>query len=517
MTDGGRKFSPRSGPVFFVLLAVVFLVYGPVLRGPILGDDLSYVRDHAAFRMGFWDFIRELGSRRYFDLTRESTYQPLVTLFHYFTHGVPLIYRSTGILLHGFNAWLVFLVARHLGVEDRPALSGALLFALFPTHTETLNFSSFKGHLFSFSFSLMALLAWIGGNRALALACCAGSLLSKETGVLTVGLIAAWERCLKEENKQSRRAILPFIAVTAAYLVMRFTFLHRFPVPRPVLPGNPLLYLDWYMRTLVWPAPLCLERTPAQLGSWSGALLLPALIFISRGSPARVLALSWTALGLLPFLRLLPFDAYNPVADRYLYFASAGFCLWLILAWPSGCARALPYALLAAWALVTINRNSLYRDERALARQTVSCAPQSPRARMALGSACLSAGEYKEAAMELETAVSLDSGFMLAWNNLGIARYQRRDYPGSERAFEKALNLADDAPIHNNLGNALAAQNRLDEAYRHYERAWQLQPDWPLPYLNAARIARKKNPTLSRRLELKARALMPGTRAPTGS
>ncbi|MEQ1917563.1 MAG: hypothetical protein ABL955_00060, partial [Elusimicrobiota bacterium] len=46
---------------------------------------------------------------------------------------------------------LIYQLARRLDAGRRPAILAACLFAVFPAHTELLNFSAFKGHLFAAS------------------------------------------------------------------------------------------------------------------------------------------------------------------------------------------------------------------------------------------------------------------------------------------------------------------------------------------------------------------------------
>lgn len=503
--------------VLALLLGVVFAVYGMTVEAPLLNDDLSYVRDNALFRLPFPRVWRGVLSAGYFPFTSEATYQPLVTFFHYAAHASPALYRIAGISLHVLNAFLLFLLARRLDFAFKPALAAAALFSLFPASAEAVNISSFKGHLLAFAFSLACLLSWLesleGRRRRFMLACChvflVLALLSKETGLLIPGLILLHWLCFRRESWTSfpwRRG-LGLLLLSAAYLWWRFGVLVPPEAGTAFARPDPWLTLGWYARMLVIPYPLCLERTLGGSASYLFVAGLAAMFVFTARRPWLLFGLGWAVLSLIPYLHFVPFANYSPVADRYLYAASAGASLALARllmrpgTWPALAAWVL------AWGALTVSRNALYRDERALSGQTAACAPENPRAQAMLGSFHLRAFEFAQARGALEKAVALDPRFVVALNNLGIACYQLLDYPCARKAFEKALAVSDTAPLRNNLGNVLAALKMRDEALKEYRRAIEMQPAWSLPYFNAADILKEKDPKASKALLEKARSL----------
>ena len=74
-----------------------------------------------------------------------------------------------------------------------------------------------------------------------------------------------------------------------------------------------------------------------------------------------------------------------------------------------------------------------------------------------------------------------DSGF--AWNTLGVSlQMQGKD---SLLALQKAAEfLPNDADVHYNLGNAIKALNRLDDAETSYRRALQIRPSFASAHYN---------------------------------
>jgi len=443
-----------------LLSAAVAFLYGPLLTAPVVNEDLSHVQGLGLFALPPGAFLRAVTSQQYFYWAQERTYQPLVTLFHYLTHAHPLFYRVVGLLLHALNAFLVYLLGRLLTRRNSSSLLAALLFALFPCQTEAVNASAFKGHLLALTFALSCLLFWAEalsrppGREKAPLAAAslffALGLLSKESAILILALLALYTACF--EAGQLRRAA-SWVAAPAvlalAYLWLRFFWLKPPPVfPHPARYSS-LASLGWDLKMFLWPHPLCLERSrPAG----PAVLLLPTAFLAAfaawRRSPLRLFCLAWMLLWLLPTLHLISFANVTPVADRYLYAATAGFCLLLASLWAEGRARYILYALLPAWGGGTALRNGLYRSPRALWEQTALCAPENPRAHYVLALTCL-----------------------------------REDDPAAAKnALERVLSLVPSPGAHTLLGDIARNEGRDGEARRRYAEARRLQPDWDAVY-----------------------------------
>jgi len=400
------------------LAGAIALIYAPALVSPVIYDDVSHVRDNPAFRLGLGEFLTGLFSRDYFSFASERTYQPLVTLFHYATHDHPFLYRAFGLGIHFLNAVLLYRVAQRLTAGRRPAIYAALLFAVFPAHTELLNFSSFKGHLFAASCVLAVLLSVIEH--------CADKvppsfpfkiffflilgLLSKESALVAVPLSILYVVLFaRPEFPRLKNLAAAVSAICAVYLLLRFSVL----TPPRAFPRrfeySSLESLAFYLRTLAVPYPLCLERTmpsgPWWL-FWLGAFA--AAVAFLRRSKEGLFSLAWIILALSPFLHLIPFSNVSPVADRYLYLPAAGLSLLLshLLGRSERGALALA-ALLALWAPIAAARNLTYRSTRALFEQTASCAPQNARAQFLLGMICFQEKDYPAARAAYERVLAL--------------------------------------------------------------------------------------------------------------
>ncbi len=90
------------------------------------------------------------------------------------------------------------------------------------------------------------------------------------------------------------------------------------------------------------------------------------------------------------------------------------------------------------------------------------------------------AGQLEQAIACYRQAVQLDPRNSHGFNNLGSALWALRRADEAAQAFAQAARLApDEAPIHHNLGNALAAQGKLADAERAFERAYSIVSEHP--------------------------------------
>jgi Flp pilus assembly protein TadD len=89
--------------------------------------------------------------------------------------------------------------------------------------------------------------------------------------------------------------------------------------------------------------------------------------------------------------------------------------------------------------------------------------------------------DVEGAVRRLEKAVELAPQFMEAVNNLGMIRFQQREYAEAERYFRNALELEPEAfePLVN-LGGTLLALGRVEEAIEVCGRAQSARPQDPL-------------------------------------
>jgi tetratricopeptide (TPR) repeat protein len=90
----------------------------------------------------------------------------------------------------------------------------------------------------------------------------------------------------------------------------------------------------------------------------------------------------------------------------------------------------------------------------------------------------LQENDTEAAIAHLEMAVEISPQFATAWNHLGIIAYHAGDYPKAEGYFREALAIDKESfPPTINLGGALLALNRFEEALPFNEAAVRMRPE----------------------------------------
>lgn len=469
---------------FLVLLGAALALHLPGLTAPVLLDDGPYVFGSSFLRAPAEVFWSLLLSPSYFAVTGERTWQPLVTVVNRFFVDLPVILRLLSVALHAVAAALVF----RLAPARRSAWFASLLFVAYPLNAEAVFFASAKGHLLAAIAVLLTLLTRSPIPFAVGLLC-------KETAFVALPLL--FLNAVLTESKSIRavlRSLVPHALIAAVYLFWRFGILQP---PSPLLVPSealPLQAFAWYLGALVWPPMPGFFRSFPEGVAWALLLTAPyvALLWRFRREPKPLFLLLWLPAALLPFLHLMPFAAKSPVADRYLYLASAGFALALgRLA--DGRARLAFAALLVLWAGGTLRRTSLYREPLRFAETGVQAAPASAAASLFLAQTRYEHGDHSGAAAAARAAARLEPRDPENWTWLGVSAFAAKDAPAAESAFRRALDIQETPQARANLGAFYDETGRPALALKEYDRASELAPDWEKPRRLAADLrARKK-------------------------
>jgi len=490
--------------------------------------NLSGVRE--AFSTNMWGFMS----------TRSNYYRPMVHVFYWVIHKAagldPWGYHLANILFHSASSVLVFLISLSLlraRFQEEKALSGALigagLFIFHPIHAEAVAWASAISEMsFSFFFllSLYLWMKWRPGKYLFALGSALAffiSFLCKESAVMIPPVLLMYDLLFKrKENFLSR--YFPLMAAVVFYLFLRVKGLDALLVPVALGKGQvelsgwgllinifPLFAV--YLFKLLLPVKLSVVHLfyvkglfePAALVSIPVALLYGLAVWHAWRTKRQVVlfGLLFFLFTVLPALYLKGI-AGNTWAERYLYLPSLSFSLIagyfaVFLLEKRGraiLALVLPLALvLAFYAVSTIRRTSVWRDNISLWTDALKKSPDAGIAYVGLGASFLQAGRLAEAEEHLMRAlVYLPEDHQLM-NHLGLLYARKGDLQKSEGFLKRAIALEPGyAEAHTNLAITYADMGRLAEAVREFEEAGRLLPFFPsarfnlgLAYLDAGR------------------------------
>ncbi len=443
--------------------------------------------------------------------------------------GTPFLFHAVNLLLHLGVVLLLFLLIRRLSRDGRVAAAGALLFAVHPLATETVDWVACVPELTYALFGLLALnlhaASWDaapprrGWLRTSALLALLLSLLSKETALIFLPALLLMEGLLGRAAGGDRpgetgtgarlgrvlAAGTPYALGAAAYLALRLAVMGGIaPMRRPDLTAidavlNAPSLLLRYLGMMAAPVrlvahhvlePLPSFARPAFLVSAGGAALLLVLVaWLARRAPDLGFA---AALALLPILPVLYLPALTGflVSERYAYLPSAGFA-WLVaglLAAASGKlhparGRAIFLAavglLAAAGAVRTATRNPVWHDDGALASATLRDEPRAWEMYVLLGAWHEREGRLEEALRVYETGARAFPGEPQLAAAVINARLKIHRI-GPAEAIRDYLPLAAAYPsfydVQYNLGDAYLKDDRPADAETAFRRAILLGP-----------------------------------------
>ena len=438
-------------------------------------------------------------------------YRPLFLLWclmNYTLFGLhPAGWHATTVLMHLLATGLVFRLARRIGLDAFAAAIAAAIFGLHPAHVESVAWISGVTDPLMAVFFLAGLLAYfrsrVGAGKqrvawlALALVAYMLAMMSKETGIVLVLVTFSSDLIFPDPicnnlppARRIRSAIvgaIPFAAVAAAYLALRFHALSAIGHPIVNLPlrAFPLTWpslLWFYVRKTVWPVhlspfygtpyvtrfdvhlfvlPLCgLIAISALFYAWYRCLSNQEL----EAGPAYVLphrsekriaafALVWIIAPLLPVLDIASLEPHEIAHDRYLYLPLIGIAFLVALAirrlpalagelfgqpLPQTAVTLVLLALLAAGA---INQASFWASDLLLFYRATSVAPASIGAANNLANALLERNYYDEGIQIHQRLIRSDPTYWLSYYNLGNAYYKLGRYAEAEQVMVRAAQL----------------------------------------------------------------------------
>ena len=278
------------------------------------------------------------------------------------------------------------------------------------------------------------------------------------------------EEFIRIENL-SRRVILekvPLLALSCISIFMSASSLQGVGnvisvalVPVKLRISNALISYVQYIIKMIWPHQLVVfypfpQVVPA--GQTIAALLVliavtAAVILVLKRHPYLAVGWFWYLITLLPVSGLLQAGLWPAMADRWAYIPLIG--LFIMMAWGI-CAlfdRWQPKKLWMAlgFGIVCICLISVARVQ---------------------------VGYWKSSITLFEHALEVNPGDWIAHNNLGTALADQQRMVESNHHFREALKIFPNfAQAHINFGNSLLAQGKIDEAIYHLSEAMRIDPN----------------------------------------
>ncbi len=500
-----------------VALAAAIVIFSNNLRGEFILDDRYMIEDNP--RVHSWQFLPDYFTAGVWHNSGFSDAQEIHAVYYRPLHLVllrltyaafgadTLGYHVVNLLLFLANIVLVYLLARRLLEQTgRPdpiaAAAAALIFAVHPTHSESVSWISGVTDPLAFLFVIASLLFYFRSDArdeplsfAASLVCYALGLLTKETVVVLPALLVAY-------NVIFQRPVFPkrlwaYVALTIVFLIVRAAALDESIPIYPSVHGFRFLieFIAGYAKLLFVPWPMnyyfaAQAGTVASLTEiaiW-GVIVCVVLVWAARhwrDEPLIAFGVVWIAATLAPTL-IWAFNEFPGFAVRYLYppTIGLGFIVARVVQLTRGRWPVQTLASIAAVAIVfaslTWAKNADWENEErffvtALAVPThmdeIYAAPLA-----LLGKYYLDHDKTDQAIhffLEAEKVGNIPTR-AFCYENIGLIFGERGDYARSTEYYARANQLKPNkSSVLVGLGNNAYATKDLQAALRYYSLAYQ--------------------------------------------
>ncbi len=503
-----------------VILILAAWAYGPALRGDFVYDDQAQIAQNPLIQQDalLWQALSsDVWAFQGMQKDRPRNYWRPV-----FVAALAAQYRLFGLQPRGWHAVslgfhvaasvLAYLVLVRLTLRWDLAVAVAWLFAVHPAHIQSVAWVSGLPDPLAATFTLGAYASYLQQRshnlrlwRGMALVLFVLALLSKESSIALVGIVAATEWVLgRDASFQPRmratlRATLPFLLVACGFVGARLVVLGAFRSLSPEAPGLTTVVLTlpsllfFYGGQLLWPArlgPVHGVRYASFSALWTplgfgGLLVAGWLLFrLQRGRPLAGIGLAWLLLPLLPVLDTRVFQPELIAQDRYLYLPVLGALTFLaaclgarLPAWSARGALAVALGASLLLAHATRGQSAHWANGLALWEHAVKIDPSSAIAWSQLGDEYQSLGRLPEGRQAFERSLAIEPDFTAAQVGLGIVAGKQGRWAEVEQQLRPVLaRLPDHETAVEQLGQAYQQQRQYEKAIAVFEAATHTIP-----------------------------------------
>ena len=529
-----KYFSRRNLPWLLALslFLFAFLLYRNTVPNGYTLDDATYYTHNKFVQQGIRGIPAILTKSLYYGFNRENDqiYRPLPVVCFAIEHALygnnPHINHFFNVLLYALCCSLLFFLLRRLFAGSSLIIPYCitLLFAAHPVHTEVVATVKGLDEILAFLFSVLTLyfVVYYYDTKktyflALSLLSYPLCLFAKEHGLTLLGIIPITLYTFRSISvKKIVLLTLPFCSVALLYVAFRSTILDYFTFSQPLscinntlmAADNPadrlataFLILGKYLRLIFIPYPLCWDSSYNQIPitTWADPGAIASLIACAGlllYGIIGTLKKSRTAFGILFFLLSFSLSANLfikigvTLGERLLFAPLLGFCIAAVMTVSNTGLRyrkpllsAIMVAVIPLYALITVDRNTDWRNNFTLFSHDISRNTASARAHNSLGNEYLQAGRLEKdlnkktalvsrAIDEYQRSLAIYPGFQDSWFNLGNA-YNEGNL--KERALESYLRVIALRPKHaealNNIGVMYFTKGAYDSAARYFQKA----------------------------------------------
>lgn len=523
-----------------IIILVSLITFSNALSNGFVGDDHLIVVNNAfyetwanfpkLFAPGYITDSDEAFNLESFSHTGSVAYRPVLstTFFidYWFWQRLAFGYHLDNVAVHVLNAILVYFIFFLILKDPSLSLFGAVLFAVHPLKSEAVCAIGYRADLLAAFFFLLAFLSYIGqpsgGKRkaveALSHAALLLALFSKESAVVFVGVLAAYDVLVKKEKtldvlKHFYGRYFGYLLITLSYLYVYFYIFRNSAMDNARLSGGTIFThatfaVDIFVQYLAgFILPLTVKILPplyappaAAYAAWAGLALFIFLTYqICRKEKTAGFFVAWFLIAMVPVANIILL--VNPMAYRFLYLPSVGFLAVaaILLAkwgvsldkllrsaplhgaeWSGAGVRvgaAMRWGIVALCAATTLSLNMAWKSNLVMAAMMARDFPASPIGYLHLGMEYFKSGAVDKAREALEKGFELGMDDPRGYYFMGLCYFH--DWRRSGPYYEKSIRLFPRYALsYVGLGRIYVLGGHYAEAIPCLEKAVALSPSY---------------------------------------
>jgi tetratricopeptide (TPR) repeat protein len=482
----------KNGFVCAIILVIGLTVYFPVINGPFLfDDDLFIIKNKQVHSLAnIPQMLVSSTSDRALD-THSNFYRPIQQICYAFLYALfgpnSMPFHLFSILLHCFNAFLLFVLITKMIGNRFGALMGCLLFLIHPINTESVCYISGLADVVGMFFMLICSILviktftlvekfWVYAIGAIGVFTLA--LLSKENLVILLPFLLLLYYFFyssitgQQQHVRIRSLMGIFTILTVTYIILKFSVFNF--TGNTGLSGEKDIYTEnlyvriftfihifpEYLRMIFVPLELNYEKPYTAYTDLKSAQSIIGLLslFVIGGLAIfafirkyKTLAFSacWIMVALAPYSGIIPLNA--TYLEHWLYFPLIGFCIMLtvLINKASGFPQTIITLLLVFIFVLGGFRTAVRASEWASVEKF-----------------------YANELKHTQDAVRI-------YNNLAMYYAENKKPQKAIQYYEKALKIKDAFPqVHHNMGNLYRDMGDTNKAIEEYYKALRLNPNF---------------------------------------
>jgi len=475
-------------PAILGLLILTFIAFAPSLfNGFINWDDYLLLVNNPLIISSYGHHLSE-----FFTIAVGKTYIPLTMLSffveHHFFKMNPFVYHLDNLLLHFIVVLFVYKICLRLGLSLRASFLAAALFSIHPMRVESISWIAERKDVLYSCFYVLAIYQYLlylqtfkKARYALSLLFCILSLLSKPMALSLPLILLLLDWFTKRKlSRQSLLEKLPFVIFSIFFAHITYSFFA--PVGIKSIFEALLIWswtfmfyiykfaLPFHLSPIYWlPKPIVISNVE-YLNALAGfSIFIISLVYFKKNR-LWIFACGYYILSIFFLLHFNTSNEIMPVADRYMYLPSLGFCLFIGLS------------------IDGLINNRDDRSRKLLYGVVIFIF-------IGLMSKTLMQCRIWKNEFIFWTAINTESPSYLSFMHLGDCYEQQGDHQRAIEYYTKALGGKPDYDfwLYQNIGIVYLAQKYYAQALKFFDQSLKLNPRSPEAYMLKASVNEAQN------------------------